>query len=230
MVLLFVLDPYFFAPEQAQTFPHRAQFLLESLRALHDNIAHLGSRLVVVAGRSVEVVPEVVRVVGARRVVAQGWTEPFGRERDRRVGEVLAAADVSFELFDGETMASPGTLRTGQGEPYRVFTPFARAFAREVRVMAPLPAPRTLPPPPSLGRLVTVGIPTLESLGLRRNDAIIAGGERAARQRLRQFLDGPADEYHHDRDRMDRPGTSRLSADLKFGTLSTRSVWSAVQA
>jgi deoxyribodipyrimidine photo-lyase len=34
-------------------------------------------------------------------------------------------------------------------------------------------------------------------------------------------------DYGVDRDRMDRPGTSRLSADLKFGTLSVRTVWQA---
>lgn len=228
VVLLFVLDPYFFAAERAQEFPHRAQFLLESLKALHDNIAHLGSRLFVVAGRSVEVVPEVARQVGAKRVLAQSWTEPFGRERDRRVGEALAGHDVAFELFDGETMAPPASLRTGQGEPFRVFTPFSRAFAREIRVAPPLPAPRALPGCDA--ELDTVPIPTLASLGIAHNPRLVVGGERAARQRLREFLDGPADAYHHDRDRMDRPGTSRLSADLKFGTLSARSVWSAVQS
>jgi deoxyribodipyrimidine photo-lyase len=47
---------------------------------------------------------------------------------------------------------------------------------------------------------------------------------------LKQFLGGPIVDYPNDRDSMDLPGTSRLSADLRFGTLSVRSVWSAVAA
>ena len=57
---LFVLDPYFFAPLRAQELPHRMQFLLESLEALAANIAKLGSRLVVVSGKSTEQIPELV--------------------------------------------------------------------------------------------------------------------------------------------------------------------------
>ena len=37
-----------------------------------------------------------------------------------------------------------------------------------------------------------------------------------------------ADRYADERDRMDLASTSRLSADLKFGTLSVRTLWNAV--
>jgi deoxyribodipyrimidine photo-lyase len=68
----------------------------------------------------------------------------------------------------------------------------------------------------------------MEALGLAINPRLQAGGEAAGRARLRSFLAGPLARYGSDRDRMDRPGTSRLSADLKFGTLSVGSVWRAV--
>src|SRR5262245_5381882 len=44
---LFVLDPYFFLPERARELPHRIQFLLESLRALEQNLSARGTRLLV---------------------------------------------------------------------------------------------------------------------------------------------------------------------------------------
>jgi len=53
------------------------------------------------------------------------------------------------------------------------------------------------------------------------------GGEVHAHTRLQAFIRGPIGTYGVDRDRMDRPGTSRLSADLKFGTLSVKTVWQA---
>jgi len=54
--------------------------------------------------------------------------------------------------------------------------------------------------------------------------------ERAARDRLTAFLAGAGERYHLQRDRMDVAGTSRLSVDLKFGTLSVREVWARAQA
>src|SRR5690349_12800466 len=74
VVPLFVLDPYFFAPERAARIPHRIQFLLASLAELAEAIAARGSRLVVVEGKSVEVVPRLVRDWRIDRVVAQRWT------------------------------------------------------------------------------------------------------------------------------------------------------------
>ena len=221
----FVLDPYFFAPERARRIPHRMQFLLESLAELESNIARLGSRLVVVAGKSIDVIPDLARRVRAERVVAQRWTEPFARERDRRVGEALA---VPLELFEGETLYPPGTLRTRAGTPYGVFTPFARAFAIEASIAEPLPAPRALPPLPRDVDVPSVAIPTCDELGIRRNPELLLGGEAAARERLERFLAGTGRDYDVSRDRLDIPGSSRLSQDLKFGTLSAREVWHAV--
>jgi deoxyribodipyrimidine photo-lyase len=226
LIPLFVLDPYFFAPERAQQLPHRMQFLLESLDALAKNIAHLGSELLLAAGKSVELVPRLARELGVTRVVAQRWTEPFARERDRRVAAELA---VPFELFEGETLMPPESLRNGSGQPYSVFTPFARAFRQSLPEVTPLPAPRRLPPLPADVRHASAPLPSLAELGISENPRILRGGERAAKSRLDAFVRGAAASYDRQRDRMDLPGTSRLSADLKFGTLSVRTVWAAVQ-
>lgn len=226
LILLFVLDPYFFSPERARELPHRIQFLLDSLRALESEIRSRGSRLLVVEGKSTEVVPELVERWRVDRVVAQRWVEPFARERDRRIDAALAGR---LQLFEGETLLPPGQLRTTQGRPYAVFTPFSRAFLQSCDVGDPLPRPRTLPPLPEDIAPQSVAIPRCEALGIERNPALLAGGERAAHARLRDFVSQRAHSYAELRDRMDLEGTSRLSADLKFGTLSPRQVWTAVQ-
>ncbi len=228
VIPVFVLDPFFFAPGRAQELPHRMQFLLESIAGLRDALAARGSQLLVVEGKSVEVIPELAERLRVGRVVAQRWVEPFGRERDRRVQEALGDR---FELLEGETLLPPGTLRTGAGNPYAVFSQFARSFRRETEVSAPLLAPKQLPPLPDkvLTHVTCVQLPSLQELGIRYNSALQPGGERAANQRLRAFRLGAAPSYHQQRDRMDIPGTSRLSADLKFGTLSPRQVWYEIE-
>ena len=201
------------------------QFLLESIASLAANLEHLGSRLILVRGRSIEQVPKLAKRWKVDRVVAQSWVVPIGRERDRKIASALG---VPFELFDTETLCPPGTLRNGDGDPFSVFTAFARAFARDIRVEASEPAPRSLPPVPEDIRTAGVTLPTLESLGLAHNPHVQAGGERNARARLKAWLARDAKDYDELRNRMDLPGTSRLSADLKFGTLSVRTVWNAV--
>ena len=230
VIPLFVLDPFFFAPDRARAIPHRMQFLLASLRELEQALARLGSRLLVVPGRSVEVVPRLAETWRVDRVLAHRWVEPFGRERDRRVDEALDRVGVAFRLFEGETLLPPGSVRNGQGGMFRVFTPFARACGVRLDLEPALAAPRSLPPVPGDIQTGAVPIPSPQDLGLVPNPRILAGGERAARQRLKTFVDARLADYGMARDRLDPPGTSRLSADLKFGTLSVRTVWQAVAA
>jgi deoxyribodipyrimidine photo-lyase len=223
---VFVLDPFFFSPERAQLLPNRIQFLLESLTALGRNLEACGSRLLIESGRSVEVIPELARRWRVDRVVAQRWVEPFARHRDREVARLLP---VPFELFEGETLLPPGTLRSGTGTPYAVFTRFAQAFSRTAKLGAPLARPKQVPAPAVPDADGRTAIPSLEALGIERNPRILPGGERAGQARLKAFLGGGGPSYDTARDRMDQAGTSRLSADLKFGTLSVRWVWQAAE-
>lgn len=238
VIPLFVLDPFFFAPERARRLPHRMQFLLDALSALAADIAARGSRLLLVRGKSVDVVPRLVQRWKADRVVAQRWVEPFARERDRRIQEQLGGD--RFQLFEGETLLPPGSLRTAAGTPYAVFSHFARAFRAALLDAggspAPHPAPRALPPLPADlagadgnspdAEIALAPIPSCDDLGIARNPAVISGSDAVAR--LRAFVHGAAAAYADRRDRMDLPGTSRLSADLKFGTLSVAHVWATV--
>ena len=227
VVPVFVLDPYFFAPERARRMPNRVAFLLESLSELQQRIAELGSRLLVVEGKSVAVVPELARRLEVDRVVAYRWSEPVGIERDRRVAEALA---VPLELFEGETLATPAQVRTRAGAPFSVFTPFSRAFLETVTVEKPISAPRALPPLPKLEKIVETKVPTPEALGLQTSPHRIEAGEKAALARLARFVRGPAARYEEGRNALGEEGTSRLSQDLKFGTVSARKVWTAVKA
>lgn len=225
--LVFVLDPYFFARHRVAELPHRAQFLLESLEALKRNVDTKGGRLFVLRGHSVRTIPEVARRLKVDRVVAHRWTEDFGQQRDRIVADAL---DVPFELFEGETLLPPGAVLNQQEQPYSVFTPFSRAARAQLAVPEPLPAPRQLEVvsrseqvlKPYLG-----AIPSLRELGLTHNPRLLPGGEAAARRRLKSFLESHIGDYKIERDKLPEAGTSRLSADLKFGTLSVRTAWRA---
>ena len=116
---LFVLDDRLLKPAGEP----RRRFLYDCLRALdHD----LGGRLHVVAGDPVRVVPELAARIGAGSVHVSADTGPYGRKRDERVGNALG--DIDFVRTGSPYAVTPGRVRKPDGQPYRVFTPFRRAW------------------------------------------------------------------------------------------------------
>jgi deoxyribodipyrimidine photo-lyase len=106
-----------------------------------------------------------------------------------------------------------------------VYTPYRNAWWQRWR-QQPRPPQRRVKLPPPIPGVRADAVPRGES-GLVDPPAI---GARAAERRLRAFLAGPVARYHEDRDRPDRDGTSRLSAPLRFGTISIRKCFAAAQA
>ncbi|GAA4367634.1 deoxyribodipyrimidine photo-lyase [Nocardioides caricicola] len=149
-----------------------------------------GGALVVRTGDPVDVIAGLVDELGARRVHVTEEFTPYARRRDAAVAErvELVATGTPYAV-------RPGTLLTGAGTPYQVFTPFARAW-REQEVEPPLPRPP----------------------GVRWRTT---AGEELARHRLREFCE---EEYADARDRPDVEGTSRLSEHLRHGEIHPRTV------
>ncbi len=65
------------------------------------------------------------------------------RHRDRAVCEALDAAGVVACGYHGDLIVPPGQVVTGQGTPFKVFTPFSKAWMRCLLQMEhdPLPSP-----------------------------------------------------------------------------------------
>ena len=136
-------------------------------------------------------------------------------------GAVLQSAcdEQRIELrgFAGVTVIDAGDVVPGDGDHYRVFTPYWRAWSEHPR-RAPLRAPRQLALPRGIpsGRL-----PSLRSLiSGRPSRELVRGGENAARSRLDAWLRAGLADYEETRDDLAAAATSRLSADLHFGCLS----------
>lgn len=198
-VALFVVDPVLWREGSRRT-----ALLAAHLRALDDDLAEGGGRLLVRSGDPIDVVADVVGETGADVVHATADVSPYSVRRDDAVADA-----VDLRLHEGRFVHAPGTIRTQAGDPYRVFTPFHRSWAETGW------SEWAEPSEADIAGDHGEGIPG-------GGDPPMAGGSAAARDRLTAFLDGPVDEYHEARDRPDLDATSRLSADLKFGTLSPR--------
>jgi deoxyribodipyrimidine photo-lyase len=74
-------------------------------------------------------------------------------------------------------------------------------------------------------------LPTIEALGFEPPDATVpTAGTAAARERLDRFCDDAVFRYESDRDYPTRDAVSRLSTDLKWGTIGVREVYAATAA
>ncbi|HEY1734247.1 MAG TPA: deoxyribodipyrimidine photo-lyase, partial [Acidimicrobiales bacterium] len=146
---------------------------------------------------------------------------PYGAGRDARVRRRLVERDVEWVATGSPYAVGPGLVRTQSGGPYRVFTPFARAW-REHGWAAPAPAPRGL----SLGEDLSddAAHKRLERALAECPVDLPSAGEEAALRRWRTFRDEHLAAYDQTRDRPDRPGTSRLSPYLKVGAIHPRTI------
>jgi deoxyribodipyrimidine photo-lyase len=221
LVPVFCLDPRLL--EGRHRSGSRTQFMLDCLHDVDRSLRELGSRLVIRRGNPDHELAALAREVGAVSVHAAADVGPYARARDTAVSSALAACDVDLVLHPGTFVVDdPAAIRTGDGGPYTVFTPYYRSWARAAR-REPLPKPRSVPGlPPGV---TTERIPSLEGLGLTQPLTDPAsGGEHAGRARLDAFLSAGVDGYDEHRDTLGHDGTSVLSPYLHFGCLSARDV------
>ena len=209
---LFVLDDVLRGPSGAP----RLAFLYRCLRALDEA---LDGRLVVLPGRPEEVVPRVAGEVGAGAVHVAADFGPYGRRRDDAVAAALGTLPGGVELVrTGSPYAvAPGRVRKPDGTPFRVYSPYYRAWVRH-GWREPAASARV----DWLTGIRSAGVPPGPELpaGLRLPEA----GEAAALARWAEFRGSALDGYGEDRNRPDRPGTSRLSVHLKYGTVHPRTL------
>ncbi|MBN2310370.1 MAG: deoxyribodipyrimidine photo-lyase [Candidatus Hydrogenedentes bacterium] len=198
-----------------------------SLEALDAALRARGSRLIIRNGPAAAELRALAADTGADRVFSLRRYEPDARASDGEVAAALADAGVGVAWHEGALLFGPDAVRTKDGRPFRVFTPFWRACQR-LEVAEPVAGPDAIPAPKRWPRTVP-----LDALGLDSGRAsVLAGwtpGEAGARDRLTAFLDEALIDYAAMRDRPDTAGTSRLSPYLHFGEVSARQAWYAVQ-
>ncbi|MGW9182711.1 cryptochrome/photolyase family protein [Agromyces sp. NPDC055661] len=204
-----------------------------SLTALADDLDRHGGRLVLRRGLSDRVIRALVDETGADAVF---WNRRYGgpeRDLDANLKQVLRDDGLTVESFAANLLFEPWTIRTGQGTPFSVFTPFWRACRSAPEPRHPLPAPRGVD-------AITPADAASDDLddwellpahpdwagGLR---AAWTPGAAAAHARLREFLAEDLGDYADGRDVPSESVTSRLSPHMRWGELSPYEVWHAVR-
>lgn len=205
-------------------------WLNRSLQSLAKSLEDIGSRLILRRGPSEAVLSALIDETRAAAIYVQAAYEPWASALEQRLHTALSARGVDFKRMAGAVLKRPDAIRTQTGQPFKVYTPYWRAFQAAPPPAVPVPAPDRLEGParwPKSDALATWQLhPTRPdwSAGL---EAEWSPGETGARERLQTFLAGALSAYSDDRNRPDRPGTSKLSPHLHFGEISPATCWYA---
>ncbi|WP_139826155.1 cryptochrome/photolyase family protein [Derxia lacustris] len=261
----FVFDRDILAPLlDADANPHasardrRVEFIRESLVDLDAALRRRGGGLIVRHASARDEIPRLAAALGAEVVYATRDYEPAAVERDDAVGRALKAAGRRLGILRDQVVFDRDDLMTGAGRFYAVFTPYARAWRRNLTperiavrecgggmdcaaAEAPAPvgagrlaAPPTLPAPAGSAdpRPLDAPLPALADLGFAPADLAGAGllpGMTGAARALDAFL-MRIGRYGRTRDFPHLDTTSRLSVHLRFGTVSARALVRAALA
>ena len=207
---LFIIDPEFFDPAGDVM----KAYQLDALAAL---TASTDGHLVLRHGGPEEVLPALAAQVKASSVHCAADYEPAGAARDARIEALLAAAGIPLVRTGSPYAVDPGRVTKPDGTPYRVYTPFYKAW-----LVHGWPAPYSHPqalqwqsgvssdPLPQRPDLPGVELP--------------AAGEDAAMARWQEFMETALADYADQRDRPDINSTSQLSGYLRFGEIHPRTL------
>ena len=208
VIPLFILDK----AQIAEAGEKLLAYMGQSLRKLDES---LGNRLHIIEGDQVEVLSTLIKKYEVTEVHISAEYERYGAARDARV----EAAGITLIRTGSPYAVTPGrVVKPSDGTPYRVYTPFYRAW-RTHGWRAPAITPKSL-------KLVE---PTSEyrnfpEFPLPKGVEVIEAGEQAALSRFKIFTKSGLDSYDENRNFAGIDGTSKMSSYLKFGEIHPRSL------
>lgn len=194
---------------------HRRAYLAASLKELDKS---LSGALHVISGDPVEIFSNLKKKYGVESIHSAFPYAPYGNNLD----EKLAKADITLTQLGSGYAVAPGRVLKDDGTPYRVYTPFYRAWSAH-GWRKPVAAPKNpnwVAPTKSEKNLPNWD----KSEGLELQSA----GEVAALNRFKDFMKRAADDYGDARNIPGVEGTSRMSPHLRWGEIHPRTILAAL--
>ena len=218
---------YFFSKSQWALHNESAvklEFVHENLILLEQSLQKLNIPLLVIETQNYESLSsDLVSFAKLNSVDHIFWNNEFGVnevKRDLAVTNLLKDSGINATYFDDQVIYEPGYLRTGQGKPFSVFTPFKRRwienfsldFLHLEKVTKPLK--------------ITQLKSDLSPLNFPKKNAVDMTlwppGEVSALERLSSFLANKVNSYNQSRNDPILDGTSRISPYLALGIISPK--------
>jgi deoxyribodipyrimidine photo-lyase len=217
VIPVFIIDPQLLARWRGAE--KRLTFLTMALRKLDETLRARGSRLVVLEGRPIDVVSDLIDSHAVDGVFINRDYTPVARRRDAKLRTLCESKNVQFFTYTDLLLNEPEYVAKADGSPYTIFTPYYKK-AQQLRILDPVEFSESnleyfdhdnvLSPISLAGSLE-------DESGINSVDVV---------DKLER-ISGLAD-YDSSRDLPSIEGTARLSALLRFGLVSVRQVYQSV--
>ncbi len=201
---------------------------------LHHSLASLQKSMPLLLrhGRADHVLRDVLEKSGAGSLYFTRDYAPWSAALEQRVKAVCDELDIECHRHGGFLLHEPESIRNGQGEPYKVYTPFSRSCFATGEPRLPKPKAQATW---AQHALQSETLESLKLLPLKPNWATgfeteWQPGEAGAQALLARFIDDALQHYAEGRDRPDKAFTSRLSAHLHWGEISPHQIWHSTRS
>lgn len=216
-----VLPLFIFDDEILQELPEddaRVGFIHQSLERIQAKLKRTGSSLRIHKGRPLEVWKGLLKDWKVKRVFVNRDYEPYARERDRAVEQLLRDRGIDFQSFKDQVIFEGAEILKNDGKPYHVYTPYKNKWLSTFRErgfeLDESGSQGELNAPSAKNFLrAEFDFPSLEQLGFTQSTI-----------RVRPYDLSCADAYADQRDYPAMDGTSHLGPHLRFGTVSIREI------
>ena len=189
----------------------RVAFIHHALTELNAGLQEYGASLKVVIGDPLEVWPSLLKEFPVSRVYYNGDYEPYARERDGKVREMLKEKNIDFISHKDHVLFEKSEVVKNDDSPYTVFTPYSRKWKERFKAEG-VPS---YPSQEHLDKFVQqkFEMPTLEDIGFEDID------ESFPEKKVATEL---VANYDKTRNFPAINGTSKLGVHFRFGTISSR--------
>lgn len=199
--------------------PIKQDLIRRRVRQMQAELATLNIPLLAVEGSSYQQVPALFKQLGQHfvlKVFVQCEYELREQQRDNAVEQCVLALKGQFIRFDTQCIMPPGSVRTQQGEIYKVFTPFKRSWLAQLKQQGVSCCAR-----PKSAVQAELKLPDFPALKAGDNSsAAWTVAENDVLQLMRAFCREKVHDYQNARDFPAIEGTSKLSAYLAVGVVS----------
>jgi deoxyribodipyrimidine photo-lyase len=195
----------------------RVSMLVDMVQQLDEGLQQHGSSLKVCIGTPIRVFEDLAKEYVLKAVYVNEDYEPYAIRRDAQVEEFLRSLGSRMISFKDQVVFAKDEVLKDDGSPYTVFTPYMKKW--RARLDEQMEALRSFPSEDKLGHLIKESPEDpvrVEDLGFEAIPYL-----RPEPQLDDLFLAG----YKESRDLPYLDGVSRLSIELRFGTISVRTVY-----
>jgi len=187
----------------------RVEFIHRSLQHIQET---LGGHLCVKHGNPEDVFRSLFQEWDVVKIYTNHDYERYGLERDTRIKAIAQENGVQFQSYKDQVVFEKDEVLSGAGTPYTVFTPYSRKWKALLQEIELPNFPSATIPNYVADKFA---IPSLTDIGFQSSGLVFPG---------QNVEDELIKSYATDRDFPAKPGTSRLSVHLRFGTVSIRAL------